>query len=820
MLMASKYSEQFSKYRFTGRKTILSSGLLILVFLCASFFLTSNSVTSTEAITEENIQVWTPCGDGVGMPNPAAIYCIEMGYKLEVITEEGGGQHSVCIFDDANKCDAWSFMIGKCGNEYSYCAVNGYEQIVKTDGKNPFSPIYPVCIEPSSKSMAIFESGEFIDYEVGNPLDLMGITDRLMEQQIEFELPPVKLLPRSLSISPLAELPDSFDWRDHNGGNWTTPPKDQNACGSCWAHSAVSATEAAYNLFLNNPDYDLNLAEEYPNSDCLVNNSCCGGWHYNAFELIKTNGVPDEACLPYDSGYYSTGDCNCFGQAGGCPDVCLQNDTGVCNEKDCDERCADVDDRLVTIFDYIQVDEDTDSVKQALIDHGPLSVCFGTSGGTSWDDGDVRRCNSDNPGYVHCVTIVGYDDSFDGFWILKDNYGTTSFDGTGHWRMGYDECNIQKLAYYAIPDENSNLPPRAEANGPYVVECELGITDVQLDGSGSYPDNDSTNYSWSSSCPGASFDDPASTTPVLSIDTSGFIGCGITCNATLSVENDSWPHANTSTTTVTVQDTTAPELKGVPANTTVECDAVPEPAEVTAIDNCDYNPSVYFSETRTDRTCSSNYQLTRTWTAMDACGNSSSQTQIINVVDTTAPELIDVPEDITVECDAVPEPASVYAIDNCDTSPTVNFSETRIDGNCSSDYVLFRTWQAVDDCGNSTSQTQTITVEDTTPPIISCNAPATIVPPDAPISFTATAVDNCDDSPLVKITGYDCYFETRQGRLIDKKESCVVEISGDQITILDSGGVGTTITWTIEATDSCNNSSDKLCDTSVIRLGN
>jgi hypothetical protein len=205
---------------------------------------------------------------------------------------------------------------------------------------------------------------------------------------------------------------------------------------------------------------------------------------------------------------------------------------------------------------------------------------------------------------------------------------------------------------------------------------------------------------------------------------------------------------------------------------------------------------------------------------MDACGNSSSQTQIINVVDTTAPELIDVPKDITVECDAVPEPASVYAIDNCDTSPTVNFSETRIDGNCSSDYELFRTWQAVDDCGNSTSQTQIITVEDTTPPIISCNAPATIVPPDAPISFTATAVDNCDDSPLVEITGYDCYFETRQGRLIDKKESCVVEISGDQITILDSGGVGTTITWTIEATDSCNNHSDKLCDTSVIRLGN
>ena len=40
--------------------------------------------------------------------------------------------------------------------------------------------------------------------------------------------------------------------------------------------------------------------------------------------------------------------------------------------------------------------------------------------------------------------------------------------------------------------------------------------------------------------------------------------------------------------------------------------------------------------------------------------------------------------------------------------------------------------------------------------MISCNAPKTIIPPDAPISFQATAVDNCDSNPTVVITSFDC----------------------------------------------------------------
>jgi hypothetical protein len=208
--------------------------------------------------------------------------------------------------------------------------------------------------------------------------------------------------------------------------------------------------------------------------------------------------------------------------------------------------------------------------------------------------------------------------------------------------------------------------------------------------------------------------------------------------------------------------------------------------------------------------------ITRTWTATDNCENSSTCDQIIEVQDTTAPELVNVPLDVTVECDAVPEPANVTATDNCDPLPTITYSETRTDGDCPSNYTLTRTWTATDACGNSTSETQVITVQDTTPPVISCNSPVTITPPDAPISFIATAMDNCDESPSVVITAYDCYMYTKKGKRIDKTESCVVEMAGDQITILDSGGVDDHIAWIVEATDNCGNSSNEQCEVLVV----
>ena len=65
----------------------------------------------------------------------------------------------------------------------------------------------------------------------------------------------------------------------------------------------------------------------------------------------------------------------------------------------------------------------------------------------------------------------------------------------------------------------------------------------------------------------------------------------------------------------------------------------------------------------------------------------------------------------------------------------------------------------------------------------SCNSPATIIPPDAPISFTATATDICAGDLVPEITEFDCFKFTKKGKRIDKTESCVVAIDGDTIAV-------------------------------------
>ena len=128
------------------------------------------------------------------------------------------------------------------------------------------------------------------------------------------------------------------------------------------------------------------------------------------------------------------------------------------------------------------------------------------------------------------------------------------------------------------------------------------------------------------------------------------------------------------------------------------------------------------------------------------------------------------------------------------------------------------TLTVTDPFGESDSCTATVTVVDETPPEVLCNAPETIVPPDAPISFMATASDNCGVSS-VEIVDYDCYKYTKKGKRIDKTESCVIDVVGDTITILDSGGVDDHITWTIIATDESGNTTETSCEVLVVNPG-
>ncbi len=208
-------------------------------------------------------------------------------------------------------------------------------------------------------------------------------------------------------------------------------------------------------------------------------------------------------------------------------------------------------------------------------------------------------------------------------------------------------------------------------------------------------------------------------------------------------------------------------------------------------------------------------------TVTDQDGNAVSCEASVDVDDTVDPTAT-CPADLTIECTEPTDPSNTgtgTASDTCDPTPGVGSSDVIVPGACPQEMTITRTWTATDDCGNDDSCDQVIEVVDTMAPVISCNAPATIVPPRAAISFTATAVDNCDGSPEVEVTAYDCFRTNGSGTVKSKLESCIVEFSGPTVTIIDSGGVGDHITWTVSTADECGNPAVQVCEVDVVRPG-
>ena len=85
-----------------------------------------------------------------------------------------------------------------------------------------------------------------------------------------------------------------------------------------------------------------------------------------------------------------------------------------------------------------------------------------------------------------------------------------------------------------------------------------------------------------------------------------------------------------------------------------------------------------------------------------------------------------------------PTDAAVVATDDCSGALVISHSDQMIAGACVNKFVIKRTYTATDLCGNSSSQTQTITVNDDTGPVIT-SIPADVTVPCAGASREATA---------------------------------------------------------------------------------
>jgi hypothetical protein len=207
---------------------------------------------------------------------------------------------------------------------------------------------------------------------------------------------------------------------------------------------------------------------------------------------------------------------------------------------------------------------------------------------------------------------------------------------------------------------------------------------------------------------------------------------------------------------ITVYDNTAPVFTFVPANVTVQCNSVPAVGTPVASDNCGGTVTIaYNGQTTAAGACQDTYTITRQWTATDACGNTKTATHRISVVDTQKPGFISVPANVTVQCNAIPNPAVPTATDNCDTSVTVTYNgQTSTAGACANAYTLTRRWTAADNCGNTRTISQRISVVDNGKPTLTVPADMAIACSDPiPSVGTPTASDGCAGAVTIAYLG-------------------------------------------------------------------
>ncbi len=222
------------------------------------------------------------------------------------------------------------------------------------------------------------------------------------------------------NVTQISTLPDSFDYRNIDGVDYTTAVKNQVPAPTCEAYALCASLETMMQ-YNQQKIYEPDLSETFLYFFAGGTYEAGGVLLDDAAEFLVTTGVPDEGIFPdphrnYDYDFESL-------------------------------TLPGWEDRTVKITEWGWVDDDPDSIKQGLIDHGPLVICvvqradfFSYSRGVYKPFRFLPIVNG------HVITIVGYDDH-DGCWIVKNSAGPNWGDD-GYVRISYDAHTKKTPIFY------------------------------------------------------------------------------------------------------------------------------------------------------------------------------------------------------------------------------------------------------------------------------------------------------------------------------------------------------------------------------------
>jgi len=240
----------------------------------------------------------------------------------------------------------------------------------------------------------------------------------------KFALPPEEDAPPRREPAPdkALGLPASFSWCDQGA---CSPVRDQGSCGSCWAFATAAPMESAI-LIHNGVSKD--LAEQYLVSCNAEGWGCGGGWWGHGYhaDLMVSGEAAAGAVLEADFPYTAT-----------------------------DQACSPPHPKTDRLQSWSYVGDaasvpGSDQLKQAIFEHGPISVAVCVNSAFQAYAGGVFTGPSCT-GVNHGVTLVGWDDA-QGAWIMKNSWGA-SWGEQGYMRIGYGVSQIgYAAAYVALAD--------------------------------------------------------------------------------------------------------------------------------------------------------------------------------------------------------------------------------------------------------------------------------------------------------------------------------------------------------------------------------
>lgn len=218
------------------------------------------------------------------------------------------------------------------------------------------------------------------------------------------------------------EYPSSFDWRNFEGKNYTTPIRDQGKCGSCVAFATVALMESMMKIGKKDPELQPDLSEAYlfPRGG----GRCEVGAQFVRMLMAAESGVCDELCCPYSGDW---------------------------------KPCPDFKSRLTAITSYRTLFR-PEQAKAHIASTGPLMG--GLAVYEDFFDYDGGIYSQDYGAFVgnHAVLLVGYDEGED-CWIGKNSWGPT-WGVEGWFKIKLGECGMgSAFPFYSAAMGSGPVPP-------------------------------------------------------------------------------------------------------------------------------------------------------------------------------------------------------------------------------------------------------------------------------------------------------------------------------------------------------------------------